>query len=45
MPPPVGRVRRGLVLVEALADKWGVSPRQSGKTVWAGVWLSPVTGR
>ncbi|WP_199854813.1 ATP-binding protein [Streptomyces dioscori] len=28
---------RGLLLVEALADNWGVSPRQAapGKTVWA----------
>lgn len=26
---------RGLILVEALADKWGVSPTTEGKTVWA----------
>src|ERR1022692_4749069 len=25
----------GFVLVEALADKWGVSPASTGKTVWA----------
>ncbi|MGW1812121.1 ATP-binding protein [Streptomyces sp. NPDC002125] len=25
---------RGLVLVEALADAWGVGERQPGKTVW-----------
>ena len=24
----------GFVLVEALADKWGVSPASTGKTVW-----------
>lgn len=34
---------RGLMLVEALADKWGVAPRQPGKTVWAEVRLSPAT--
>ncbi|WBO69411.1 ATP-binding protein [Streptomyces camelliae] len=30
---------RGLLLVDALADKWGVAPRPSapGKTVWAEV--------
>ena len=26
---------RGLVIVEGLADKWGVRPREAGKTVWA----------
>ncbi|MEU7040099.1 ATP-binding protein [Streptomyces varsoviensis] len=26
---------RGLLLVNALAEKWGVRPRQTGKTVWA----------
>ncbi|MET8437463.1 ATP-binding protein [Streptomyces sp900116325] len=28
---------RGLLLVEALADRWGCTPRESGpgKTVWA----------
>ncbi len=25
---------RGLLLVEALADQWGVSPRAAGKAVW-----------
>ncbi|CAL9293326.1 ATP-binding protein [Streptomyces sp. SudanB182_2057] len=42
---PSGESGRGLVLVEALADKWGVAPRQPGKTVWAEVWLSPATQR
>ncbi|RDG38666.1 ATP-binding protein [Streptomyces corynorhini] len=26
---------RGLLLVDALADTWGVRPRDPGKTVWA----------
>ena len=26
---------RGLLLVEALADEWGVTPRGAGKAVWA----------
>ncbi|MCL3995819.1 ATP-binding protein [Streptomyces lavenduligriseus] len=42
---PSGESGRGLVLVGALADKWGVAPRQPGKTVWAEVWLSPATQR
>ncbi|MYR63984.1 ATP-binding protein, partial [Streptomyces sp. SID625] len=25
---------RGLVLVESLADDWGVCPHESGKSVW-----------
>lgn len=25
---------RGLMLVEALADSWGVEPRGSGKRMW-----------
>lgn len=40
---PCGEGGRGLVLVETLADKWGVAPRQPGKTVWAEVRLSPAT--
>ncbi|MER7919611.1 MULTISPECIES: ATP-binding protein [unclassified Streptomyces] len=40
---PCGEGGRGLILVEALADKWGVAPRQPGKTVWAEVRLSPAT--
>ncbi|MGW8696397.1 ATP-binding protein [Streptomyces eurythermus] len=42
---PSGESGRGLMLVGALADKWGVAPRQPGKTVWAEVWLSPATQR
>ena len=30
---------RGLLLVEALADHWGVTPRGEGKTVWARIAL------
>ncbi|MGW0706689.1 ATP-binding protein [Streptomyces sp. NPDC002643] len=34
---------RGLVLVDALADDWGVAPRHgAGKVVWALLALSPV---
>ncbi|MFJ8093694.1 ATP-binding protein [Streptomyces griseofuscus] len=40
---PCGEGGRGLILVEALADKWGVAPRRPGKTVWAEVRLSPAT--
>ncbi|MFF9700036.1 ATP-binding protein [Streptomyces griseofuscus] len=40
---PSGEGGRGLILVEALADKWGVAPRRPGKTVWAEVRLSPAT--
>ncbi|WP_037856656.1 ATP-binding protein [Streptomyces sp. NRRL F-2799] len=40
---PSGGCGRGLILVEALADKWGVAPRQPGKTVWAEVRQSPAT--
>lgn len=32
---PDGIGGRGLVIVEGLADKWGVRPRETGKTVWA----------
>ncbi|MEU8971574.1 ATP-binding protein [Streptomyces monashensis] len=42
---PQGEGGRGLLLVEALADKWGVTPRRPGKSVWAEVWLSPATER
>lgn len=36
-PGPDGESGRGLLLVEALADDWGVTPRIAGpgKTVWA----------
>lgn len=36
--PPDGDGGRGLLLVEALADRWGCSPRATGgpgKTIWA----------
>ncbi|MEV6114108.1 ATP-binding protein [Streptomyces sp. NPDC052109] len=42
---PRGESGRGLLLVEALADKWGVTPRQPGKSVWAEVHVSPATQR
>jgi len=36
-PPPDGESGRGLLLVDALANVWGVDPRATGpgKTVWA----------
>ncbi|KAF4410462.1 hypothetical protein CRI70_20485 [Streptomyces sp. Ru87] len=35
-PGPDGESGRGLLLVDALADRWGVGPRRPpGKTVWA----------
>ena len=36
-PPPDGESGRGLLLVDALANVWGVDPRPTGpgKTVWA----------
>ncbi len=43
-PPlaPDAESGRGLVLVEALADKWGVAPGLSPrKTVWAEIEVSP----
>lgn len=36
-PDPDATGGRGLVIVEALADRWGVRPRSPGKTVWAHV--------
>lgn len=45
-PDPEGESGRGLLLVEALADKWGVTPRRSapGKTVWAELHLPSSKG-
>lgn len=41
-PAPDAESGRGLVLVEALADKWGVAPGLSPrKSVWAEVDVSP----
>ncbi|MEU1019758.1 ATP-binding protein [Streptomyces sp. NPDC005898] len=42
---PGGESGRGLLLVEALADRWGVALRHPGKTVWARVRLGPATER
>jgi hypothetical protein len=39
---PTASDGRGLAIVEALADRWGVEPLGSGKTVWAE--LCPLTG-
>ncbi|MEU5209676.1 ATP-binding protein [Streptomyces sp. NPDC020742] len=34
-PAPEDLSGRGLFLVDALSDSWGVRPRDPGKTVWA----------
>lgn len=34
---------RGLLLVSALAEKWGVHERHPGKTVWCELWLGRPT--
>jgi anti-sigma regulatory factor (Ser/Thr protein kinase) len=34
-PTPDELGGRGLLLVDALAEEWGIRPRQVGKTVWA----------
>jgi anti-sigma regulatory factor (Ser/Thr protein kinase) len=34
---------RGLMLIEALATRWGVRPRPDGKTVWCELELSAAT--
>jgi two-component sensor histidine kinase len=42
LPAPDAESGRGLVLVEALADRWGVTPGpRPRKTVWAELDLSP----
>ncbi|MFF3516181.1 ATP-binding protein [Streptomyces sp. NPDC002573] len=41
--PAVDESGRGLLLVEALAARWGVEPRSPGKCVWAEVRRSPAT--
>ncbi|TMK27032.1 MAG: ATP-binding protein [Actinobacteria bacterium] len=33
-PGPTDRTGRGLVIVEAMSDTWGVEPSSRGKTVW-----------
>ena len=45
-PHPDGESGRGLLLVDALADDWGVAPRPAapGKTVWAEVRLPAPAG-
>ena len=37
LPPPTSRTGRGLLLVERLARRWGVSESVAGKTVWFGL--------
>lgn len=33
-PDPLSETGRGLALVEAVTDRWGVEPSPAGKTVW-----------
>lgn len=40
-PAPDMEAGRGLLIVETLADKWGVEDRALGKTVWAELGVSP----
>ncbi|MER7566008.1 ATP-binding protein [Streptomyces sp. NPDC097941] len=45
LPAPDAESGRGLVLVDALADRWGVAPGpRPRKTVWAEIDLSPSSG-
>ncbi|MFF7645470.1 ATP-binding protein [Streptomyces canus] len=45
LPAPDAESGRGLVLVAALADRWGVAPGpRPRKTVWAEIGLSPAPG-
>ncbi|MEU6891135.1 ATP-binding protein [Streptomyces sp. NPDC046557] len=47
LPQPAdGETGRGLLLVSALADRWGVAPYPpSGKTLWAETDLPPLNSR
>lgn len=38
---PDGESGRGLLLVEVLADKWGVGERDPGKIAWCEFGISP----
>jgi anti-sigma regulatory factor (Ser/Thr protein kinase) len=33
-PAPTDRTGRGLLIVEAMSDTWGIEPSSAGKTVW-----------
>jgi anti-sigma regulatory factor (Ser/Thr protein kinase) len=33
-PAPTDRTGRGLLIVEAMSDTWGIEPSARGKTVW-----------
>ena len=41
-PTPEDQSGRGLRIVEAMSDSWGVSPSPDGKTVWFVLELEPV---
>ncbi|WP_411079065.1 ATP-binding protein [Streptomyces sp. cmx-18-6] len=36
---------RGLLIVDALSERWGVRPRDPGKTIWAHLPIRAVTAR
>ncbi|MGW1746456.1 ATP-binding protein [Streptomyces sp. NPDC002092] len=40
-PGPEDLGGRGLFLVDALSESWGVRPRSTGKTVWAHLPVHP----
>ncbi|MFD3681791.1 ATP-binding protein [Streptomyces sp. NPDC058613] len=42
--PAGGEGGRGLVIVEALAEEWGVLPRAPGKVVWCEIRLGRASG-
>jgi anti-sigma regulatory factor (Ser/Thr protein kinase) len=33
-PAPTDRTGRGLLIVEAMSEAWGIEPSSAGKTVW-----------
>jgi anti-sigma regulatory factor (Ser/Thr protein kinase) len=33
-PAPTDRTGRGLLIVDAMSDAWGIEPSSAGKTVW-----------
>lgn len=43
-PAPVAASGRGLNIIAALAERWGVTPRDAGKTVWVQLGLPQHAG-
>ncbi|MER6090097.1 ATP-binding SpoIIE family protein phosphatase, partial [Streptomyces bluensis] len=44
-PGELASFGRGLMLIELLADAWGVDPRGKGKTIWFELYEAPVDAR